>query len=96
MQPIKKKDLTNSLTKKGFTLCNSSHQHYIFYVNGKKTTIRTMVSHNEKEIRDPLQHDISKQMKISIKQLHDFVDCSFSQEKYLEHLIKNGFIDVSA
>ena len=54
-------NIANSLLKKGFEEKQSSHTHLIFFIDGKKTSIYTFVSHGKKEISDDLMHKMARQ-----------------------------------
>lgn len=52
MATLKTRKIINSLTAKGFMPQNGDHKYLLFFVNGKKTRIKTKVSHGE----DKQQH----------------------------------------
>jgi len=85
---IKKDELVGALEKKGFKRENRDHIFFFFYVNGRKTSIRTMVSHNDKMINDWLQTRIAKQMGITKPELDKFVECSMTQDIYCDVLVE--------
>jgi predicted RNA binding protein YcfA (HicA-like mRNA interferase family) len=91
--PLSAREVDSSLTQKGFQKVERDHHFYYLWVAGKKTRIRTMISHGEKEIRDPICSQMAKQMKITIPLFKDFVECKLKQEAYVELLMKNGDIE---
>lgn len=95
MGSIKKDDLTGALERKGFRRENRDHIFFFFYVGNRKTSIRTMVSHNDKEIDEYLQANIAKQMGITKPELKKFVECSLKQEAYYQILIERKKIKIA-
>lgn len=92
MTTIKTNKVLNGLIKKGFCLAKGDHKRLIFYVNGKKTEIRTKLSHGNKEINDFLIHKMSIQIKLDKKQFIDLIDCPMTSNAYLKELQKQGFV----
>jgi predicted RNA binding protein YcfA (HicA-like mRNA interferase family) len=92
MTTLKTNEVVKGLTKKGFLKCEGDHSHLIYFVDGKKTLIRTKISHGSKsdEINDSLIHLMSTQIKLEKRQFIDFVKCSFSAEDYLKELRRQG------
>jgi len=81
-----------ALEKKGFEKSNSHHKIYIFMVDGRKTSVHTRVSHGIDVYGDSLLGPMAKQMKLSKRQLADFIECPMSLEQYAEHLLTNQHI----
>ena len=52
--------------------------HLIFFIDGKKTSISTFVSHGKKEISDELMHKMARQLRLTHNQFCNLVDCSMS------------------
>jgi len=90
MTTIKVRDIVNSLTKKGFVQSEGDHTHLIFWCNGKKTQIRTKVSHGGSEVDDYLINLMSIQINLEKKQFVDMVNCPFTLEDYLKELRSKG------
>lgn len=82
------------LEKKGFKLKETHHHMYTFYVEGKKTSIRTRLSHGKKEYDDYLLEQMSKQLKLSKEQLLEFIDCPMSFQDYVKVLIDTNRLKV--
>lgn len=93
MTSIKTNKVLKGLTKKGFFLEKGDHKRLIFYFDGKKTEIRTKLSHGSKEINDFLIHKMSIQIKLdNKKQFIDLIDCPMTSNSYLKQLQKKGFV----
>lgn len=94
MSSIKIKQLKKALEKKGYKLEENDHHFYRLYdANGKKTMIRTKISHGETEIRDPLINAMRKQMHfIEKKDFLNYVACTLSKEEYYDILRKQNLI----
>lgn len=88
--PFEAREVDSSLTSKGFQKVDRDHHFYFLWVNGKKTAVRTMISHGEKEISDSNCGNMAKQMKITGPQFRDFVDCKLKHEGYIEILVQRG------
>lgn len=88
--PFSAREVEDSLTKKGFQKVERNHHFFYLWVNGKKTHIRTMISHGEKEISDPNCGNMARQMKITGPQFKEFVDCNLKHEAYVEILVQRG------
>lgn len=85
-------NIANSLQKKGFEKKQSSHTHLIYFIDGKKTSLFTVVSHGKKEIGDGLMHQMAKQIKLPYKQFCDVVDCPMSKEKLREFYLEKKIV----
>jgi predicted RNA binding protein YcfA (HicA-like mRNA interferase family) len=64
---LKARNVVSGLEKKGFVQAEGDHTFLIFYVNGKKTSIHTKVSHGSNEINDYLINKMSIQIKLENK-----------------------------
>jgi hypothetical protein len=91
MTTLKVREVLNGLESKGFLASEGDHTFLIFYVGGKKTSIRTKVSHGSKEINDYLIKRMSIQVKLEKKKFIDLVNCPFSVEDYLNELKAQGY-----
>lgn len=94
MTTLKVRTVLSGLEKKGFLESKArarDHKFLIFYVNGKKTSIYTKVSHGSNEIDDYLINQMSIQVRLEKKQFIDLVSCPFSVEDYLKELTAKGF-----
>ena len=83
MSSLKKRSIINSMTKKGFKENTSGDHIYLaFVVDGKKTGIKTKVSHSHSEIGDSLIGLMAKEIKISKRDFMDFINCTLSEQDY--------------
>lgn len=92
MTTIKTFKVVKGLKKKGFCQEEGDHTRLVFLFDGKKTKIRTKVSHGSKEISDYLINRMSIQLKLEKKQFLDLVDCPMSSMDYLKELQKQGIV----
>lgn len=90
--PRPARDVDSSLTLKGFRKVERDHHFYFLCVNGKTTSIRTKISHGEREISDTNCGLMARQMKITTPQFKQFVDCHLVHEAYVELLIQAGHL----
>jgi predicted RNA binding protein YcfA (HicA-like mRNA interferase family) len=91
MVTLKSRDVINSLEKKGFLRREGSHTFLILQVNGKKTSIHTMVSHGSKDIDDHLINKMSMQVKLEKNKFIDLATCPLSTDDYLKALKDQGY-----
>ncbi|MGB7531853.1 MAG: type II toxin-antitoxin system HicA family toxin [Halobacteriota archaeon] len=94
---IKTRKIASALTSKGFVeqggKKRKKHTFYFLYVDGKKTPIRTKLSHGIDEYDDTLLSFMSKQLKFDKKEeLEDFIDCTKTFEEYLSMLTDKSII----
>lgn len=76
--------------KKGFRKSENDHTYLILFVNNKKTSIRTKISHGSKEINDSLIILMSKQLKLNKNFFIDFANCIKNESEYLQELERLG------
>jgi hypothetical protein len=88
---LKARKVLGGLEKKGFVQAEGDHTFLILYVNGKKTSIHTKVSHGSSEINDYLINKMSIQVKLDRKKFLDLVNCPLSLDHYLEELKSQGY-----
>jgi predicted RNA binding protein YcfA (HicA-like mRNA interferase family) len=91
MATLKAREVSSSLKKKGFIQSESDHAYFVLYVNSKKTSIRTKMSHGSAEIDDYLLNMMSLQVKLEKKQFIDLINCPLSAEEYLKLLCTQGY-----
>ena len=90
---LKAKDASKALKKKGFSEDKKrDHFYYFFCHDGKKSNIYTKISHNETDLGLPLCSVMARQIKLSVSDFKEFVDCKLSAEKYLEILTSNNLL----
>jgi len=89
----KSKSIEKSLLKKGFKV-ELRHHKYLFFHDekGKKTLVRTRLSHGNKEYDDGLLSQMKKQLHLDKQQLLDLIDCPMTYKMYLELLKKASMI----
>ena len=85
-------NIANSLLKKGFEEKQSSHTRFTFFIDGKKTSIYTFISHGKKEISDERMHKMAKQLRLSHKQFCELVDCSMNGQALREFYLDEGIV----
>ncbi|MCZ7401189.1 MAG: hypothetical protein O8C61_03100 [Candidatus Methanoperedens sp.] len=93
MSAYKTKDMGSALKKKGFKFHQSHHTFYVFYFNGKKTNIKTFISHGEKEYGDTLISAMKKQLHLSREEFDNLISCPLKEEKLIEIYLKQGLIE---
>jgi len=89
---LKTKDIIYSLNKKGFVQDEKDHKFFYLFVNNKKTSIFTKISHGESEIDDSLIGLMAGQTRLRKKGFLDLIKCPLSFEKYVKILQENGNI----
>lgn len=87
MTAIKSTQVEKALLKKGFKREPGDHRFYFLYDDsGKRTSVRTKVSHNQQEINDYLANCMKKQLHLSKDEFNDLVKCPLKYEQYLRLL----------
>jgi hypothetical protein len=86
------KEVSRALPRKGFQKKDGDHHFYILYVDGRKTPIRTKVSHGTKDYTGGLWQRLRKQLKLSNKELQRMLECSLNHEAYVKILMDGGHI----
>lgn len=92
MSAAKSADIIASLKKKGFELDNTHHHRFHYVANGKRTAVRTYISHGIREYGDTLLSAVAGQMKLSKKELMRFIECTLSAEEYQQLLTELGVV----
>lgn len=92
MNTLKTRVLHSALVQKGFVPREGDHRFYFLYVDGKKTSVRTMISHGMSEYRAALLGRVRHQMALTNQEFQDFVNCPLSAEGYVDLLISKGRI----
>ena len=91
--PRPRKTVMASLQKKGFLMTEGDHSYFVYHtMAGKKTIVKTKVSHSGKDVSKVLMGFMAKQCKLTTSDFHELVDCPLSQEKYEEKLAAQGLI----
>ncbi|SFJ25735.1 hypothetical protein SAMN02910355_1829 [Terrisporobacter glycolicus] len=76
----------SSLKKKGFIQEPGDHKYFVFYCDGKRSKIRTKVSHNGQDIGDSLIKCMSKQVHLNKSDFADLINCPLSKEEYTKKM----------
>lgn len=92
MRTAKTRDVKGSLLRKGFIEDNNDHKFYHLYVNDKRTSVRTKISHGETEIDTFVLKQMAKQVCLNNDQFEDLINCPLSYNDYIEILIENQII----
>lgn len=92
MATIKTDSLHKALVKKGFQPENGDHKYYIYYYQGKKTSVYTRISHGKSEIGEPLISTMARQTRLKKSDFFALANCPLSKEAYLEKLLQGGHI----
>ena len=79
-----------SFLAKGFISDENHHEMFWLVVGGKKTSIRTRISHGEKEYGDQLLTLMSRQVGLKLTELYRLVDCPMGGEKLKTLLVERG------
>lgn len=93
---IERSEIMANLPKKGFVEENGrKHIFFHFTIEGKKTPIRTHVSHGSKykTLGDDLVSAMAKQCKVTSKNFCGLAECTISEAEYIELLEAGGHID---
>ncbi|MGE5630749.1 MAG: hypothetical protein ACM3TR_06570 [Caulobacteraceae bacterium] len=89
MKTAKTRDVKGSLLRKGFKEDNNDHKFYHLYVNDKRTSVRTKISHGETEIDSYILNQMAKQVCLTNEQFEDLINCPLSYNDYVAILIEN-------
>lgn len=92
MSTYKTRVIENALSQKGFKKKESHHKKYTLYINGKRTSIYTFVSHGTKEYGDNLLNKMKNQLHISREELNDLIDCPLKHEDLVRILADKKFL----
>lgn len=90
MKPRKTEDIADCLLRKGFQRANRDHVFFFLFVNGKKTNIRTKISHGSTECGANLLSIMANQLQLKSQELEALLDCPLSEEQYIDLLRQRG------
>lgn len=85
--------IQDNLPKKGFVETRDrNHIFYHFHHDGKKTHIRTHVSHGSKYrvLGNDLVSAMAKQCKLTTKMFRGLAECNVSHDEYIKVLKSSG------
>ena len=84
----KSREIKEGLIKKGFLPEQRDHTYLFLHVEGRKSSVRTKVSHGSKEYGSNLLSMVARQLHLTSAQLDDLLDCPMSYDDYLDMLQK--------
>lgn len=86
--------MRSALEKKGFIPANGDHVFLFLHVNGKKTRVRTKLSHGATEYGPPLLKLVASQLHLTSGELDDLLDCPMSAAMYVALLFQRNILVV--
>ncbi len=93
MASYKSKTVGAALERKGFQRTNSADRVYHLYVDGRRTSVRTKMSHgSDKALSDALIAQMRKQTRLDRSEFDAFVRCPLSYEAYVALLKERGIV----
>ena len=93
MRQYKRHEIEAALERMGFALGQGSHSFFVLYVDGRKTSVRTMLSHGAREYGDALLGQVRKQLRLQAgKELQGFLDGTMTREAYIALLLDRGHL----
>lgn len=90
---LERSKIKENLPRKGFIEKDDrKHIFYHFHHEGKKTHIRTHVSHGSKykTLGDDLVSKMARQCKLTAQNFRDLAECTVSREDYVKLLKEAG------
>ena len=90
MSPRKTRDLEKGLRAKGFQQDNTHHRMHWLYVAGKRTAVRTRISHGQREYGESLLGWMARELGLRRTELDDLIDCPISEADYVGLLRERG------
>ncbi len=85
------REIQKALLSKGFVTSQSHHTFLILMVDGKKSRVRTKLSHGSRtEYDDNLLSCVAKQLKIKKIELQNLIDCLMGYNEYVNLLQARG------
>lgn len=95
MTQVPRREIESGLLRKGFKKESSHHSFFRFYINNKKTSISTFVSHGSKykDINDDLLAKMKRELRMPNKRYFiDFIECPITEEQYKSFLVSREII----
>ena len=89
---MKKSEVERLFRKLDLNIRSTGHNYGWLIVNGKKV-LRVHYSHGREDIPDKITNKIRGQLKLSLKDFKDLVDCPLKHGDYINILKQKGFID---
>ena len=97
MASRKPADIEGALLRKGFVLDDSKDHRYLYlWVNGRRTSVRTKVSHARADYGDGLLGMVQRQLRLTgdKRVFNGLLDCPVTAEEYVAHLLRRGEISL--
>jgi len=85
-------ELESALNSKGFVALEAGHIWYRLHDGGKRTHIRTKISHGIREYGVELLKNVAWQMHLTHRELDDFVVCPLTREGYIALMRERGHL----
>lgn len=82
--------LRSALGRKGFLPKQADHTWYRFYSGGRKTNIRTRVSHGTKTYDIRLLGMMADQLHLDHNEFDDLIECPMSGDDYANLMAQRG------
>lgn len=96
MRSYKSKKIESALKKKGFAKIESHHHMWALIIRGKRSHIRTRVSHGGMEYSGGVLSHMRRQLGgLTGEEFDKLVQCPLSRDGYLRLLADKGEIDSS-
>lgn len=92
--PYKVREVVKSLLKKGFEEVEGSrHRKFRLYHEGSRTSVATVMSHGETELREVLTGVVARQLSLTHRQFDDLVKCPLDHEGYIRLLRQKNVLE---
>lgn len=93
MSAVASREIERALLKKGFVRKDRKDRLYILMYDGQKSRISTILSHTSNmDYGDSLLSAVADQMKLSKRELLQFVECTMSGSTYAGLMIERGWV----
>lgn len=94
MSDLRTAEIETALKAKGFVKEKRDHYYFFFHYKGRKTSIHTRFSHNERVADSWLQGQMARQMRLSKADFLAFVACTISATDYAAMMLQRGYVRV--
>lgn len=92
MAPRRCSNIQAGLQRKGFRSTENSHTRLRLWVNDRKTTVCTLLSHGNPEYDDRRLGWVARELKLRRRELDALIDCDMSYDEYVAQLAREGHI----
>ena len=92
MPTLKAKDVHSALLRKGFEVENSHHVFFLLKIKGKRSSVKTKMSHGASELDDRLIGFMAEQLHLTKAQFNNLVSCPLSKEEYVDILVEKRVV----